>query len=194
MVKRELLPASSVFLSERLQLPRPGSPRFVRAPPTIHSTPAPGSLWKEWPALVTSSSARQPSLGSLACCYEGLRSCVLRAFPFVVKPFISVCVVDVYSKVTCRVVRKCLPRWTSWCSELPADLDVAGAAHWPLGNCWVLFCFSSKQTNHFWMALLCLISFHLFNDQDAIIRFVYHFVEIVMMHIYVVVTVCQVLF
>lgn len=43
------------------------------------------------------------------------------------------------------------------------------------------------------MALLFLISFCLFNEQDAVIWFVYHFVEIVMVNIYMVITVCQAL-
>lgn len=76
------------------------------------------------------------------------------------------------------MVRKCLP------DDLPALLS--SLRTWmqqalPLAICkllgFVLFFF---QTNHFWMALLFLISFCLFNEQDAVIWFVCHSVEIVM--------------
>lgn len=64
--------------------------------PSLH-TLTQFSLCKEWPSLITSSSAHQSSLDSLVCCDKWLR-CVLWAFPFVDKPFISVCVADVYSR------------------------------------------------------------------------------------------------
>lgn len=132
------------------------------------------------------------SPGSCVCCYKWLRRCVLWAFPFVDKPFISVGVVD-----------WCLePKWHAWwrgnacMPELPAVLRcpracVAGVAHWPFGSCWCFlvvvvclflsFCFF-KQKNNFWVALLFLIHFYLFNDHDVMIWFDFKFVEIVVTH------------
>lgn len=166
-------------------------PSFVGSPPPY--TPVQLSLWNEQPALATSSPACQPSLGSFVFCYEWSR-CVLFAFPFVDKPFILVCVVD-----------WCLePKWHArWqgnasSDELPAVLSfpracVAGAVHWPSGDCWGFCCcfsFFHKKTNHFWVALLFLIHFNLFNDQNVIIWFVYSFMEIVIVTIHKVDTIC----
>lgn len=129
-------------------------PSFVGSPPPY--IPVQLSLWNEQPALATSSSACQPSLGSFVCCYEWSRRCVLFAFPFVDKPFILVCVVD-----------WCLePKWHArWqgngsSDELPAVLSfpracVAGTVHWPSGDYWGFCCcfpfFQKNQTISEWL-------------------------------------------
>lgn len=185
MVKLQLLPASSwAPLAARCQFWCLW-PSFVGSPPPY--TPVHLSLWNEQPALATSSSACQLSLGSFVCCYEWSRRCVLFAFPFVDKPFILVCGVDWCSEP------KWHARWQGNASsdELPAVLSfpracVAGAVHWPSGDCWGFCCsfFFKKNPNHFWVALLFLIPFNLFNDQDVIIWFVYSFMETVIVTIY----------
>lgn len=89
-------------------------------------TPDQLSLWTEQPALVTSSSAHQPSLSSFVCCDKWLRRYVFFTFPFVDKPFILVCVVDWCWE----------PKWHAWwqedsCSdELPAVLSSSRTCVW----------------------------------------------------------------
>lgn len=126
--------------------------------PLLPHTPGQLSLRTEQPALVTSSSAHQPSLGSFVCCDRWLRRYVFFTFPFVDKPFILVCVVDWCWE----------PKWHAWwqgdpCSdELPALLSsprtcvcvcVCGRCHTLV--IWRLLGFiPPKETqNHFWLTL-----------------------------------------
>lgn len=109
------------------QLLASGSPSFVGALLTINSSLI-QVFEKEWPAWSQVFLPVGPSLGSLVCCCEWLRRCVLWSFPFVVKLSISLCEVDFYSQSDSQGGEESLPRWPSCSSELPEDLDAAGTA------------------------------------------------------------------
>lgn len=69
-------------------------------------------------------------------------------------------------------------------------LEVAGCVFF----CFVFVFLFFQTKNNFWAALLFLIHFYLFNDQDVIIWFDFSFVEIVITNIDMVVPICQALF
>ena len=93
------------------------------------------SLWKEWRALVTSFSACWPYLGSLVCCCEWLRRCVLWSFPFVGKLFISLCVVDVYSQSDLQGGEEMPAQMTFLLFWAPWGAGCSRHCHWLFGNC-----------------------------------------------------------
>lgn len=93
------------------------------------------SLWKEWPALVTSFSACWPSLGSLVCCCEWLRRCVLWSFPFVVKLSISLCEVDFYSQSDSQGGEEMPAQMTFLLFWAPWGPGCSRHCHWLFANC-----------------------------------------------------------